>query len=80
MLVLSRKKGESILIPDLNIEMKVVKLRGGRVRLGVAAADDHAILRSELCSWKADVISDTGELGAEGSRPVAPERQYSAFS
>lgn len=47
MLVLSRKVGESIRIGD-NIELQIVAVRGGRVRVGITAPDDVRILRSEL--------------------------------
>ncbi len=47
MLVLTRKIGESILI-DGGIEVCVVSIRGGRVRLGIAAPPKVAIKRDEL--------------------------------
>lgn len=47
MLVISRKKGESLLIGD-NIEITVVKLDDGSVKLAIDAPKDIAILRKEL--------------------------------
>lgn len=47
MLVLSRKTDESIQIGD-DIEVKVLEVRGNRVRLGIAAPSDVAIHRSEV--------------------------------
>lgn len=47
MLVLSRKAGESIVI-DGGIEVKVVEIRNGRVRLGFSAPPDVNIRREEL--------------------------------
>jgi carbon storage regulator len=44
MLVLSRKLGESIII-DGNIRIKVLMIRGNRVRLGIEAPDRIPILR-----------------------------------
>ena len=47
MLVLSRKKGESIIIND-NIVVTVVDIRGDKVRLGFDAPKDVPIFRSEV--------------------------------
>ena len=48
MLVLSRKKGDSIII-DGGIKVTVVEVKGSVVRLGIEAPKDIAILRSEIC-------------------------------
>lgn len=47
MLVITRKKNESILIGD-NIEITVVKVDDGSVRLAISAPKDIKILRREL--------------------------------
>ena len=47
MLVLSRKKGESIVIGD-DIVVTVVDLRNGKVRLGVEAPKEVPVHRKEL--------------------------------
>jgi len=47
MLVLARKKNEKIMIGD-NIEITVLDVRGGTVRLGFDAPRDIVILRGEL--------------------------------
>lgn len=47
MLVITRKKGESILIGD-NIEITVIKLDDGSVKLAIHAPKDITILRKEL--------------------------------
>lgn len=47
MLILSRKLGESIII-DGRIEIKIIKVSGGRVRIGIDAPDDVRVVRSEL--------------------------------
>ena len=61
MLVLSRKKGECVRIGP-SIEVKVLELCGGRVKLGFSAPPDVAIQRDEiqdayphdpLASWSA---------------------------
>ena len=47
MLVLSRKKNESIII-DGNIELVIVEIRGDKVRLGVSAPKDVSVNRKEI--------------------------------
>ena len=62
MLVLTRKLGEKILI-DSEIEITVLEIRGGKVRLGFQAPHDVSIRRFEL-----DLRSEpTGPVG-ESSR------------
>lgn len=47
MLVITRKKGESILIGD-NIEITVTKVEDGSVKLSIDAPREITILRKEL--------------------------------
>ncbi|PJN58900.1 hypothetical protein PAEAM_35510 [Paenibacillus sp. GM1FR] len=47
MLVLSRKKGESIIIQD-NIEVTVLAVDGDTVRIGISAPNHVDIFRQEL--------------------------------
>ena len=47
MLVITRKKGESLLIGD-DIEITVVKVDDGSVKLAINAPRDITILRKEL--------------------------------
>lgn len=47
MLVLSRKKNESICI-DGDIEVTVLEVRGDRVRLGIVAPREVRVMRKEL--------------------------------
>jgi carbon storage regulator len=47
MLVLSRKKNESIVIND-NITVVVVEIRGDKVRLGIEAPKDVPVHRKEI--------------------------------
>jgi len=47
MLVLSRKKNESIVISD-NIKIVVVEIRGDKVRLGVEAPKEIPVHRREV--------------------------------
>jgi carbon storage regulator len=47
MLVLSREKDESIVIGE-NVKVKVLDVRGGKVRLGVEAPKDVPVHRQEV--------------------------------
>jgi carbon storage regulator len=47
MLVIGRKKGESLLIGD-NIEITVLKIEDGNVKIAISAPKDIVILRKEL--------------------------------
>ena len=47
MLVLSRKKNESVVIND-NITIVVVEIRGDKVRLGIEAPKDVPVHRKEI--------------------------------
>jgi len=47
MLVLSRKIGESIIIGD-NIEVKVLKIESGTVKIGIIAPTNVKIYRQEI--------------------------------
>lgn len=49
MLVLSRKNQEEILIND-NITIKIVRLEGKRVRIGICAPINTKIFRKEKCA------------------------------
>lgn len=48
MLVLSRKKLEAVVFPDLGIEVTVIEIRGDKVRLGINAPRDVTVHRSEV--------------------------------
>jgi len=50
MLVLSRKKNESIVI-NSDITITIVEIRGDKVRLGIVAPKDVAVHRQEV--WEA---------------------------
>lgn len=48
MLVLSRRVGEDICLPDLGVTIKVMRTAAGRVSIGVDAPREAKILRGEL--------------------------------
>ncbi len=61
MLVLSRKKGESIVINN-DITIVVVEIRGDKVRLGVEAPKEVPVHRREVY----DAIKRNEQLAKEG--------------
>ena len=48
MLVLSRRKEETIVFPELGISVEVIRVDGNKVRLGIKAPESVRILRGEL--------------------------------
>ncbi len=48
MLVLSRKCGEKIVIPEHNIVLTVLEVRGDRIRMGIDAPSHVQIHRQEI--------------------------------
>jgi carbon storage regulator len=48
MLVLSRQPGESVLLPDVGVAVRVLNVKGTTVRLGVEAPDGLTILRLKV--------------------------------
>ena len=63
MLVLSRKKNESIVIND-DITIVVVEIRGDKVRLGVEAPKEVPVHRRE--------VYDAIKRSEQENRPIAP--------
>jgi len=57
-LVLSRKKNESIIIND-NIKIVVVEIRGDKVRLGIEAPKEISVHRREV--YDSIIAKDLGE-------------------
>jgi carbon storage regulator len=52
MLVLSRKRGEQIVIPDSSITITVVNVKGDTVRLGITAPQEVTVFREEVLERK----------------------------
>jgi carbon storage regulator len=53
MLILSRKVGESLII-DGNIEIKILNIKNGNVRVGVRAPKNVVVDRQEIHERKTD--------------------------
>lgn len=73
MLVLTRRAGESIMI-DNEIELKVLKIRGSQVHLGIDAPKKSAVHRKEVwlrihgepaSAGKADDADDSTDTAAK---------------
>lgn len=69
MLVLSRKKNESIVIGD-NIKIEVLKVSGNTVRIGIQAPRDIKVLRGELAPYG---ISEEDTSETESRLPSCAE-------
>ena len=54
MLVLSRKPGERIVVPDCEMTLTVLAVEGKTVRLGISAP-------AEVAVYRAEVLRRTGE-------------------
>jgi len=68
MLVLSRKRGEGIVIPGCSVTVTVVAVEGNRVRLGITGPAEVAVLREELVGRK----KRGGVVAAKSSNPGRP--------
>jgi carbon storage regulator CsrA len=64
MLVLSRKLGERIVMPDIDLTLTVVAIEGGTVRLGITAPPEISVYREEL--WHR-VCADAGAAPRRGA-------------
>lgn len=60
MLVLSRKQTESVVLPDLGITIRVLKVAGNRVQIGIDAPKEVRVLRGELCEWEVENDQHSG--------------------
>jgi len=66
MLVLTRKVGEEIVIGG-NIRVKIVSIKGDRIRVGIEAPDSVEVNRAEVHARKpvyAGVCEESVDLGA----------------
>ena len=50
MLVLSRKEGEEIVIPALDVTIRLLEIRGDKARIGIEAPQHIAVHRLEV--WR----------------------------
>ncbi len=76
MLVLTRKIGESIRIGG-DVTVHVLAVRGGQVRIGIAAPNDVRIFREEILPTADDQDREGSAAGEEGL--VAPSRAWEGY-
>ncbi|MDP9436198.1 MAG: carbon storage regulator CsrA [Actinomycetota bacterium] len=69
MLVLTRRKNQSIVIGD-DIIVTVLEVKGDQIRLGITAPRDVQVYREELLAALKD--ANTSAVLGEGAPPVAP--------
>jgi carbon storage regulator len=67
MLVLSRKKNETIVIND-SITVTVIEIRGDKVRLGIEAPKDVSVHRREVY----EAIQNQARSEDQGTRTLKP--------
>lgn len=72
MLVLTRKPGEAIVIGD-DVEIEIVAIGGGKVRVGITAPRSTTVHRKEVyVELQAQEAADGGNAGpAENEKPAA---------
>ncbi len=61
MLVLTRSKDESLMVGD-SVEIKVIEVKGGKVRLGIEAPREMSVHRKEV--W----LKIQGERDGDGKK------------
>ncbi len=65
MLVLSRKVGEEIVLPNCGVTVRIVAVHGKTVRLGIAAPSETPVHRGEV--WQR--ICKSHESGGDSREP-----------
>lgn len=64
MLVLSRKVGEELVVPECGLVITVLENRGGTVRLGITAPSEVSVYRREV--WERIQAVVASEAAATG--------------
>ena len=72
MLVLSRKKNETIII-DGRIKVEILKIKGNTIRLGITAPRDMKVLRGELSPFEVEMEMEVDD-NANDLKHVAEEK------
>ncbi len=67
MLILNRKINESIILED-NIEIKILEIQDGKVKIGIEAPKEVTILRKEVYDEIIEENKKSLEMGGEIQR------------
>ena len=70
MLVLGRKVGERIVVPECNMTISVLSIHGNRVQVGISAPRDISIMREELLVG--DATTNATQSDADQHIPFQP--------
>jgi len=71
MLVLTRKIGETILVPSHGMSIQVISVKGRRVRLGIVAPRDTKVVREEIMRDDHENHEDHDVVSPGVVRPMA---------
>jgi len=74
MLVLARKIGETIIV-NSNIRITVVDIRGGHVRLGIAAPDEVTVDRLEVHEKRKNLLTGSTEVLVDGESGISTQKR-----
>lgn len=58
MLVLSRKLGERIVVPECGLEVTILEIAGKTVRMGISAPEQIGIYREEVWRKRGQSLTD----------------------
>jgi len=75
MLVLTRKRNETVDIPELGVQFKVLEVHSSYVRIGVTAPTEFRILRGELVERSTDIVGTDDvrvPIGHGSCVPIVP--------
>jgi carbon storage regulator len=64
MLVLGRKLGERIVVPEIDLTLMVVAIEGNQVRLGITAPSEIGVYREELWDRLCAKLGASSKRGA----------------
>jgi carbon storage regulator len=70
MLVLTRLVGDEIVVPDINLTFTILEIRGGKVRVGIAAPPNVRIHRREVWMRIQEMVADETSPSAT-TRPTS---------
>ena len=79
MLVLSRRLGEKIVVPECGLSVAVLGIQGGRVRLGISAPPEVTVQREELSLAAASDAAGDARIGPDNWDALATDLSDAAY-